>query len=196
MPMKRELYPADWEDIAREKKEAAAWKCEHCGKQCRKPGENFDTHVRTLTVHHIDGNPGNNSPENLTALCAGCHLAAHREMRNVSMKTIDETITGLCRCRYTSCRTCPYVGTKGKSCKEALLDDAADLLAQYRNGPRWIPIRQQPEEERQYLTFCRYRNGSTAIKVKLWKNYAFTSENENVFYWMPLPAAPEVPDEK
>lgn len=81
MPMKRELYPADWNRIAGEKKDSAGWKCEKCGKQCRKPGETFDTHSRTLTVHHIDGNPGNCSPENLIALCAGCHLAAHRRER-------------------------------------------------------------------------------------------------------------------
>ena len=48
-----------------------------------------------------------------------------------------------------------------------------------------------PEKEGQYLTFCKYRNGSTAVKVKLWKNYCFTSENVNVFYWMELPADPE-----
>ena len=78
MPMKRELYPKDWNEIAAKKKNAADWKCERCGKQCRKPGEPFDTHSRTLTVHHIDGNPGNCFSENLVALCAGCHLAAHR----------------------------------------------------------------------------------------------------------------------
>ena len=81
MPMKRELYPAEWNRIAEEKKEAAGWKCERCGMQCRKPGEKFDTHKRTLTVHHIDRDPRNCKPENLTALCAGCHLKAHREER-------------------------------------------------------------------------------------------------------------------
>ena len=79
MPMNRGLYPANWEEIAAAKKAAAGWKCERCGKQCRKPGEPFDTHARTLTVHHIDRDPGNCSPDNLIALCAGCHLAAHRE---------------------------------------------------------------------------------------------------------------------
>lgn len=78
MPMNRELYPKNWKEIATAKKESVGWKCEECGKQCRRPGEVFDTHCRTLTVHHIDGNPGNCSPDNLIALCAGCHLAAHR----------------------------------------------------------------------------------------------------------------------
>ena len=82
MPMKRELYPADWKAIAKAKKEAVGWICEDCGKQCRKPGEKFDTHSRTLTVHHLDEDPGNCSPENLIALCAPCHLKRHRRKKN------------------------------------------------------------------------------------------------------------------
>lgn len=74
MPMQRELYPPDWEEIAFAKKERAGWKCEACGKQCRKPGEPFDTHKNTLTVSHQDHNPANCSDENLRALCAPCHL--------------------------------------------------------------------------------------------------------------------------
>lgn len=74
MPMQRELYPPDWEEIAFTKKERAGWKCEACGKQCRKPGEPFDTHKNTLTVSHQDHNPANCSDENLRALCAPCHL--------------------------------------------------------------------------------------------------------------------------
>lgn len=81
MPMKRELYPEDWEEIALKKKEAVGWKCEDCGRQCRKPGEPFDTHARTLTVHHLDQDPGNCDPTNLIALCAGCHLRRHRRKK-------------------------------------------------------------------------------------------------------------------
>lgn len=76
MPMHKELYPKDWKSIALEKKQSVNWICEGCGKQCRKPGEPFDTHKNTLTVHHIDHNPGNCSPDNLIALCAPCHLRA------------------------------------------------------------------------------------------------------------------------
>lgn len=82
MPMKRELYPEDWDDIALKKKESVGWKCENCGRQCRKPGEPFDTHARTLTVHHIDQDPGNCDPANLIALCAGCHLRRHRRQKD------------------------------------------------------------------------------------------------------------------
>lgn len=74
MPMQRELYPPDWKEIALAKKQAAGWKCEKCGKQCRKPGEPFDTHKRTLTVAHLDHNPENCADDNLKAMCAPCHL--------------------------------------------------------------------------------------------------------------------------
>lgn len=76
MPMEKTRYPADWIEIARSVKDLAGWRCAGCGKQCRKPGEPFDTHRRTLTVHHIDHQPENCSRENLIALCAPCHLKA------------------------------------------------------------------------------------------------------------------------
>lgn len=40
--------------------------CEECGQK----------HHR-LHVHHIDRNPANNAPENLTTLCPSCHLRRH-----------------------------------------------------------------------------------------------------------------------
>ena len=79
MPVDWKKYAADWKVIAKAKKASVGWKCEDCGKQCRKPEEQFDTHRRTLTVHHIDGDPGNNAPENLIALCPRCHLMRHRK---------------------------------------------------------------------------------------------------------------------
>jgi hypothetical protein len=85
MPMRREAYPDDWEAIALACKNAADWRCQDCGMQCRRPGEPFDTHRRTMSVHHVgvakpDGQPGDPHdkmdvrPENLLALCAACHL--------------------------------------------------------------------------------------------------------------------------
>lgn len=74
MPMNRALYPKNWNEIARGVKEKAGWKCENCGKQCRRPNEPFDTHRNTLTVSHQNHNPQDISPENLKALCAPCHL--------------------------------------------------------------------------------------------------------------------------
>ena len=86
MPMMRERYPDDWIQIARAVKDAALWVCADCGMQCRRPGESFDTHRRTMSVHHVgvdraDGSPGDPHDkmdcrsENLLALCSACHLA-------------------------------------------------------------------------------------------------------------------------
>lgn len=74
MPMQRDLYPPDWEEIARRVKDTAGWRCEECGRQCRRPGVPLDTHRRTLTVAHLNHDPADCRPENLRALCAGCHL--------------------------------------------------------------------------------------------------------------------------
>lgn len=68
-------YPPDWIAIANCIKEAAGWKCELCGRQCRFPEEQFDTHKRTLTVAHINHVTMDARPENLVALCPKCHLA-------------------------------------------------------------------------------------------------------------------------
>ena len=74
MPMDRKRYPADWDEIAFRIKSQAGWKCQVCGKQCRKPGEPFDTHRRTLTVAHLNHIPEDCSDGNLKAMCAVCHL--------------------------------------------------------------------------------------------------------------------------
>lgn len=99
MPMDRSRYPENWEAIALAVKEAADWECADCGRPCRRPGEPwvefaFEVAERgwwmdldhpqrfTLTVAHLDQNPSNNAPDNLRALCSGCHLrhdAPHRQ---------------------------------------------------------------------------------------------------------------------
>lgn len=96
MPMQRDLYPANWPQIARRVKEAAGWVCQACGKQCRKPGEPFRSHVWTLTVAHVDGVPGHVDLNNLRALCAPCHIrldarlhAEHaRQTRNAAKRSV------------------------------------------------------------------------------------------------------------
>ena len=70
--------------------------------------------------------------------------------------------------------------------------EAAAILTERIDRMHWHDrFKKQPEKEGQYLTFCHYRNGSTAYKVKLWKDYRFTSENDSVFFWMELPENPE-----
>ncbi|OLP15607.1 HNH endonuclease [Leptolyngbya sp. 'hensonii'] len=102
MPMDRRLYPENWEAIALAIKEAAGWKCQQCGRDCRRPGESdgelidrvwdkspdlFETEENeefglhqvpkfgrfVLTVAHLNHIPQDCRPENLRALCAPCH---------------------------------------------------------------------------------------------------------------------------
>ena len=80
MPVDWSRYPDSWPAIALAVKAAAGWRCQNCDLQCRRPGETFDTHRRTLTVHHRDGDPGNCAPENLVGLCSACHLRADAPM--------------------------------------------------------------------------------------------------------------------
>jgi len=61
-------YTDDWNTVATEVKTAAGWRCEHCGHP-HDPEAGY-----ALTVHHLDGDPQNNAPENLVALCQRCHL--------------------------------------------------------------------------------------------------------------------------
>lgn len=74
MPYDRTRYPPDWDVISFAVKEAADWICQRCGMQCRRPGEPFDTHRRTMSTAHLDHNPANCAPENLRGWCAKCHL--------------------------------------------------------------------------------------------------------------------------
>lgn len=91
---------------------------EHCGQSCAnsreavqadshrwkarqvKPREKCETCLteKNLHVHHKDRNPANNSPENLSVLCASCHLKLHwtedREAR-LEAKRIGESMNRL-----------------------------------------------------------------------------------------------------
>ena len=92
MPMDRTKYPANWDEIASRIKDQAGWKCEQCGKQCRFPGEEFDTHKRTLTCAHINHVEMDCRPENLVALCPRCHLAydqTRKVMQRLAKKRIQ-----------------------------------------------------------------------------------------------------------
>ena len=91
MPMDRTKYPAAWDEIARSVKDAAGWKCELCGRQCRFPGDPFDTHRRTLTTAHINHVEADCSDENLVALCPKCHLAydqARKKLQRLARQRI------------------------------------------------------------------------------------------------------------
>jgi len=84
MPLRRELYAAEWEAISREVRERAGWRCEGTPQHPKCRAANGQPHPVTgsrvvLTVAHMDGSRGNNGEPgnrpNLRALCQRCHLA-------------------------------------------------------------------------------------------------------------------------
>lgn len=93
MPMKRSLYPKNWEEISKRIRfERAGNRCEWCDAPNRtaigrKKSNKAEWIVWSddlndewyklevvLTVAHLDHNPPNCSEENLVALCQLCHL--------------------------------------------------------------------------------------------------------------------------
>jgi len=46
--MDKSLYPKNWDEIARAVKDEANWRCEQCGKPCRRPGEYWGSFVAWL----------------------------------------------------------------------------------------------------------------------------------------------------
>lgn len=92
MGMLKERYPKNWNKIALNIKEKANWKCQECGRKCRKVGESMEDFVKrisplpnlsieiclypkrfVLTVAHLDHMPENCDENNLKALCSSCH---------------------------------------------------------------------------------------------------------------------------
>lgn len=86
MPVDWSKYPENWKEIADRIKSEADYQCEMCGKQCRRPGEPFDTHRRTATTAHCNHDPMDCRDENLVCACAPCHLRhdAKHHARNAS----------------------------------------------------------------------------------------------------------------
>lgn len=62
-------YPENWHLIAYRVKDEAGWKCVRCEHK-HDPANGY-----TLTVHHLDLDPSNNSWWNLLPLCQRCHLS-------------------------------------------------------------------------------------------------------------------------
>jgi len=60
-------YPAEWPAVAVAVKEAAGWRCKHCGASHGPVPD-------VLTVHHLDGVKSNLEWFNLVPLCVSCHL--------------------------------------------------------------------------------------------------------------------------
>lgn len=99
MPIKdRSLYPANWDEISKQVREAAGNRCQECGvpnhvwgyrlsdgRFVEYPGYSGQIIAAgkvfriVLTVAHLDHNPANNDPSNLRALCQRCHILHDRE---------------------------------------------------------------------------------------------------------------------
>lgn len=77
-------YSQDWKHIANKIKQQSGYCCQKCQLQCLAPGQSYQHLSRkirsryTIQVHHRDRQPANNQPENLIAVCSGCHLFYHQ----------------------------------------------------------------------------------------------------------------------
>lgn len=69
------IYTDDWRNVARGVKDTSNWMCARCGN----PHDRATGHV--LTVHHLDGNKGNNAWWNVVPLCQRCHLTIQGKVR-------------------------------------------------------------------------------------------------------------------
>lgn len=61
-------YPDNWNDIAKDVKDASGWECVRCGH------EHDIENGYVLTVHHLTGDKSNCAWWNIPALCQRCHL--------------------------------------------------------------------------------------------------------------------------
>jgi hypothetical protein len=90
-PENRHRYPANWDAISRSIRfDRAAGRCEcegECGRlthpgRCpnRHGAQAYDSRsIVVLTTAHLDHTPEHCCPENLRAMCQGCHLHYDRQ---------------------------------------------------------------------------------------------------------------------
>ncbi|MGI5507465.1 hypothetical protein [Lentzea sp. CA-135723] len=88
-PENQDRYPADWAAVSLAIKQRAGWRCE-CRGECGRPPSHLDLDQRcrnhhhrpaygtgsrvVLTTAHLDHVPEHCDPDNLAAMCQGCHL--------------------------------------------------------------------------------------------------------------------------
>jgi hypothetical protein len=84
-------YTDDFDKVSSAARKTAKWKCMDCGLSLTKTFER-----RFLHVHHLSGNKGDNSKENLRVLCLGCHAeqADHRHMKRSADYKVFQQLFG------------------------------------------------------------------------------------------------------
>ena len=65
-PAPRRMPASAWRRLRLVVLRRDGWTCQRCGRHA------------PLEVHHVNGDPGDNRPENLTTFCRACHIEAHR----------------------------------------------------------------------------------------------------------------------
>lgn len=89
-PENKDRYPKDWKDISLQIKDRAGWRCEcegECGRgthtgRCTNVHNGIaygSTSIVILTTAHLNHTPEDCRPENLKAMCQGCHLHYDRD---------------------------------------------------------------------------------------------------------------------
>ncbi len=95
MPIKdKTIYPRNWKEISLRIRARECDKCKFCG------AKNYEAHPLTgsrviLTVAHLDHNPGNNTDENLAALCQKCHLALDKDQHIATARATRQEKLGI-----------------------------------------------------------------------------------------------------
>lgn len=74
------VYPEDFDELARLTKERRGWKCERCTRDFSER-----RYRRFLHVHHENGQKYDCRPDNLRVLCLGCHAdqPGHGHMKSL-----------------------------------------------------------------------------------------------------------------
>lgn len=100
-PENRGRYPSDWAEISTGIKDRAGWRCEcrgECGRgshlgRCPNrhgmPAYGTGANV-VLTTAHLDHTPENCDPDNLRAMCQGCHLHYDRDHHAATARATRE----------------------------------------------------------------------------------------------------------
>lgn len=73
-------YAPQFAEVAHQTKERCGWRCQKCGLDLSAPDKR-----KFLQVHHLNGAKNDDTPNNLRALCLGCHAKqpAHTHMRRL-----------------------------------------------------------------------------------------------------------------